>query len=127
LNEEIHSLEHENKNLLIQLQLLQNHLTSDDSSNETKMKDTVQFNSARHLPEVYRRAFERQSLAYHMNDEKQDESIELNHEHEEKIFDEVIQELNTLSLDQKDLFDLIGRTITKMNLHLNGSKKLVRE
>jgi hypothetical protein len=62
-----------------------------------------------------------------MNDEKQDESIELNHEHEEKIFDEVIQELNTLSLDQKDLFDLIGRTITKMNLHLNGSKKLVRE
>jgi hypothetical protein len=89
------------------------------------MEDTVQFNSSRHLPQVYRRAFEHQSLSYRINDDKQDEEIELNHDYEQKIFDETLHELNTLSLDQKDLLDLIIRTITKINANLNGSKKLV--
>jgi hypothetical protein len=125
LNEDINSLQHEKKNLLIQLQLLQNRLTSDESSNEIKIEDTMQLNSSRHLPQVYRRAFEYQSLSYHINEDKKDEEIELNHEQEQKLFDEILHELNTLSLDQKDLLDLIVRTITKINLHLNGSKKLV--
>jgi regulator of replication initiation timing len=128
LNEEINSLQHEKKNLLIQLQLLQNRLTSDElsssSSSKMKMEDTVQLNSSRHLPQVYRRAFERQSLSYHINDDK-DEDIELNHDQEQKTFEDIIHELNILSLDQKDFLDLIGRTITKMNSYLNGSKKLV--
>jgi hypothetical protein len=111
-------LQHEKKNLLIQLQLLQNRLTSDEPSGAMKMEDTIQLNSSRHLPQIYRRAFERQSLSY---DDKQDEEID---DQEQKTFEEIIHELNTLSLDQKDFFDLIGRTITKINLHLNGSKKL---
>ncbi|CAF3933429.1 unnamed protein product [Rotaria sp. Silwood2] len=125
LNEEIHSIQHEKKNLLIQLQLLQNRLTSDETSNSIKMEDTIQLNSSRHLPQVYRRAFERHSLSYHIIDDKQDEEIELNNDSEQKILENVIHELNTLSLDQKDFLDLIVRTIIKVNLSLIGSKKLV--
>ncbi|CAF3945163.1 unnamed protein product [Rotaria sp. Silwood2] len=124
LNEEIHSIQHEKKNLLIQLQLLQNRLTSDETSNSIKMEDTIQLNSSRHLPQVYRRAFERHSLSYHIIDDKQDEEIELNNDSEQKILENVIHELNTLSLDQKDFLDLIVRTIIKVNLSLIGSKKL---
>ncbi|CAF1197466.1 unnamed protein product [Rotaria sordida] len=124
LNEEIYSLQHEKKNLLIQLQLLQNRLMSDETSNIIKMEDTIQLNSSRHLPQVYRRACEHHLLSYHINDDKQDEEIELNHDLEQKLFESVIHELNTLSLDQKDLLDLIVRTIIKINLNLNGSKKL---
>ena len=124
LNEEINSLQHEKKNLLIQLQLLQNRLTSEEPSGKVKMEDTVQFNSSRSLPQVYRRAFERQSLTYQTNDDK-DEDIELNQDYEQKAFEEIMHELNILSLDQKDFLDLIGRTINKINANLNGSKKLV--
>jgi DNA-binding transcriptional regulator/RsmH inhibitor MraZ len=88
------------------------------------MEDTVQLNSSRNLPQVYRRTFERQLLSYHANEDK-DEDIELNQDYEQKTFEETIHELNILSLDQKDFLDLIGRTINKINLNLNGSKKLV--
>ncbi len=118
-------MQHEKKNLLIQLQVLQNRLTSDEPSGEMKMEDTIQFNSSRNLPQVYRRAFEHQSLSYHINDDKQDEQIELDHDYEQKTFEEIIHELNILSLDQKELLDLIVRTITKISLHLNGWRKLV--
>lgn len=127
LNEEILSIQHEKKNLLIQLQLLQNRLTSDETSNDVNLEDTIQLNSSRQLPLVYRRAFERQLLSYHTNDDKQDEEVELNNDHEQKSFEDIINELNTLSLDQRDFMDLIARTITRINFHLNGSKKLVSE
>jgi hypothetical protein len=89
------------------------------------MEDTIQLNPTRHIPQIYRRAFERHLLFYHISDDKQDEDTELNHDHEEKTFEEIIHELNTLSLDQQDLLDLIVRTISNISLHLNGSRKLV--
>jgi hypothetical protein len=104
---------------------LQNRLTSDEPIGEIKIEDTIQLNSSRNLPQVYRRAFEHHSLSYHFIDDKQDEEVELNQDYEQKIFEEVIHELNELSLDQKDFLDLIVRTITKTSLHLNGSTKLV--
>ncbi len=125
LNEEIDSLQHEKKNLLIQLQLLQNRLTADEPSSQIKMEETVHFNSSRHIPQVYRRAFERQSLSYHINEDKPEEEMEVNHDQEQKLFEDVIQELNTLSLDQKDLLDLIVRTVLRISGYLHGSKKLV--
>ncbi|CAF2150068.1 unnamed protein product [Rotaria magnacalcarata] len=124
LNEEIQALQHEKKNLLIQLQLLQNRLTSDATSNLTKMEDTIQLNSSRQLPQVYRCAFERHLLSCPIHDDKQDEEMEINHDFEQKAFEDNIHELNILSLDQKDLLDLIVRTMTKINSNLNGSKKL---
>ncbi|CAF3704603.1 unnamed protein product [Adineta steineri] len=124
LNNEIQCLEHEKKNLLIQLQVLQNRLTSDEPTTEIKIEDAIQLNSSRQLPQVYRRAFERQSLSYNINDDKLDDDIEINHDYEQKTFEDIIQELNTLSLDQTDLLDLIVRTITKISSHLNGSRKL---
>ncbi|CAF5183315.1 unnamed protein product, partial [Rotaria magnacalcarata] len=124
LNEEIQALQHEKKNLLIQLQLLQNRLTSDATSNLTKMEDTIQLNSSRQLPQVYRCAFERHLLSCPINGDKQDEEMEINHDFEQKAFEDNIHELNILSLDQKDLLDLIVRTMTKINSNLNGSKKL---
>lgn len=125
LNEEIEALQHEKKNLLIQLQVLQNRLTSEETSTETKMEDTMQFNSSRNLPQLYRRAFERHLLSHHISEDKQDEEIELNHDLEQKTFEDNVHELNTLSLDQKDVYDLIVRTIIKINVHLNAYKKLV--
>lgn len=122
MNEEIQALQHEKKNLLIQLHLLQNRLTT----NEVKMADTIQSTSSRQLPSIYRRTFERQLLSFHPSEEKPDEDIELTHDFEQKKFDEITHELNTLSLDQHDLYNLIGRTIIKINTHVNGSKKLVR-
>ncbi|UJR13938.1 hypothetical protein I4U23_000941 [Adineta vaga] len=124
LNEEIHSLQHEKKNLLIQLQTLQNRLLTDESSSEMKIDDTTQLNSSRHVPQVFRRIFEKQTLSYNINDDKHDEEIELNHDLEQKTYEDIIHELNTLSLDQHDLLDLIVRTVTKISLHLNGYKKL---
>ncbi|CAF5182135.1 unnamed protein product, partial [Rotaria magnacalcarata] len=56
--------------------------------------------------------------------DKQDEEMEINHDFEQKAFEDNIHELNILSLDQKDLLDLIVRTMTKINSNLNGSKKL---
>jgi hypothetical protein len=89
------------------------------------MADTIQLHSSRHVPQTYRRVFECQSLSYRPHDDKQDEEVELNHDHEQTIFEEIVQELNTLSLDQQDLLDLIVRTMTKLSLHLTGYKKLV--
>jgi hypothetical protein len=89
------------------------------------IEDSVQLNSTRQLPQVYRRAFERHLLLSHTHDDRQDEDVELNTDQEEKIFEEVIQELNRLSLDQQYVFDLIVRMISKMNSSLSGSKKLV--
>jgi hypothetical protein len=40
LNEEIYSLKHEEENLFILLQLLQNRATLDEPLNEIKMEDT---------------------------------------------------------------------------------------
>lgn len=89
------------------------------------MEDTIQLNSARHLPQNYRRVFEKHLLSHHINDDKQDEEVELNHDSESKSFEDIIHELSMLSLDQKDLLDLLARIITKMNSYLSGSKKLV--
>ena len=125
LNIEIHLLQHEKNNLVIQLQLLQNRSTSEEASVKIEMEDTMQLNSSRHLPQVYRRTFERLLLINDVNNDKQDEEIELNYDHEQKMFEEIIRELNMLSLDRTDLLNLIIRSITRINLHLNGSKKLV--
>ena len=125
LNEEIQSLQHEKKNLLIQLQLLQNRLTSDEPSKEIIMEDSIQLNSTRQLPQVYRRAFERHLLLSHTHEDRQDDDGELNTDQEEKTLEDVIQELNRLSLDHQYVFDLIVRMVSKMNSYLSGSKKLV--
>lgn len=127
LDEEIRSLQHEKKNLLVQLQALQNRLASDESSGEIHKEDPVQLHSSRHVPQNYRRMFERQALSYHSHDEKQDDDTDLNHDHDQKIFDETIRELHTLSLDQQDLLDLIVRTVTKLSSHLSGYRKLVSD
>ena len=110
------------------MHLLQNRLTTDSQSGyEVNMADTIQLTSSRQLPSIYRRIFERQLLSFHPHEEKADDAeSEFNPEFEQKKFEEITQELNTLSLDQKDLFGLIGRTIIKTNPHLHGSKKLVR-
>jgi hypothetical protein len=107
------------------LQLLQNRLISDEPTGEINIEDTIQLNSSRQLPQVYRRAFEHHSLSHQFNDDKQDEETEVNHDYEQKTFEDIIHELNNLSLDQNDLLDLIVRTINRINSHLNGSKKLV--
>lgn len=90
------------------------------------MADAIQLTSSRQLPSIYRRTFERQLLSFHPSEEKPDEEIELNHDFEQKKFDEITHELNTLSLDENHLYNLIGRTLIKINIQINGSKKLVR-
>lgn len=122
LNDEILSLEHEKKNLLIQLQFLQNDLHSDQSSSNIKIEETVQLNSSREIPSIYRRIFEQQILSYRTTDE----DVELTQDCEEKDFQEISHELTILSLDQKDFLNLILRTIGKLNGYLYGSKKLVK-
>lgn len=128
MNKEILSLEHEKKNLLIQLQRFQNRLTSDDdrSSPDTKIDDeTSQLSSTRQLPSIYRRTFERQIISFENLDEKHDDDVEFSQDCDEKNFHEIIQELNQLSLDQKDFLNFLIRTIEKFNGYLFGSKKLV--
>lgn len=128
LNEEIHELQHEKKNLLIQLQMLQNRLTSDEPAKEMNMEETVQLHCSRQLPQLYRRTFERHLLLSPIHDDRQStEDIEYNNDEEDKLAEEIIQELNHLSLDQSYLLDLILRTVTKMNVYLHGTKKLVRD
>jgi len=122
LNEQIRELQHEKKNLLFQLEFLQNRL-----SNETKIDSTMEMNSTRQLSTVYLRKFEREILrsSTSINDDRQShEDIEFHHDEDEKMSEEILEELNRFDLDQTYLLDLIVRTVTKMNVYLHGTKKL---
>lgn len=98
-------------------------LSDEDSS---KINDeTIQLNSSRQLPSIYRRTFERQIACFENPDERHDDDIEFSQDCDEKTFQEIIQEFNRLSLDQKDFLDFLIRIIEKFNGYLFGSKKLV--
>jgi hypothetical protein len=126
LNDEIQCLQHEKKNLLIQLQLLQNRLIADEPSPTIDIEQTVQLNSTRQLSHVYRRTFERHLLSVSTShDDRTNETIELDNDREDNNADSVIHELMMLSLDQHDFFDLLLRIISKMNSYLTGSMRLV--
>ena len=100
---------------------------SDETANESSVDENVQLNSSRQLPQDYRRALERHLLSRPLADDRPDEETDSNNDADGPACDEIIHQLNLLSLDQAYLFDLIVRTVTRISSHLNGSRKLVSE
>ena len=114
LDQQISSINHEQKNLLLQLQRLENRSISNTSDSETIAQESIPNESSRQIPIVYRERFERLILSQQITDEEPDDDIE-----------KIIDELNQISLNEQALLDLIYRIIIRWNSSMIESKKLV--
>lgn len=116
LDREIDSLQHEKTNLLVQIQVLQNRLNSDESSSEMKVEETIQLESSRNVNPNYRRLFERNFFSNVSNEE----NVEIFNESQN-----LIEQIDKLSLDQTDFLSSVRRTVTKLNQVLDEHNKIV--
>ena len=120
MQEQISILTHDHRNLLIRVE--QSSALNAQALDATA-DDVWQMGCFRQVPSTYRLAFERQALLHRYAFEQKEEQSSGS----QSLEQEMLNELDRLSLDQQALLDLIQRTILKCNASITESKKLVSD